>query len=130
MNRDSKKISAYHGEIAIDPADGSILRLSVIADLEPADQVVKSNILVEYGPVEIGARSYICPVKSVSIWVAKIPESKALQTMLNDVVFAQYHLFRSESRVLTGNDGDAAVHPDTIPGDAGSSALAVAAGIP
>jgi hypothetical protein len=130
MNRDFKKISAYHGEIAIDPADGSILRLSVIADLEPADQVVKSNILVEYGPVEIGARSYICPVKSVSIWVAKIPESKALQTMLNDVVFAQYHLFRSESRVLTGNDGDAAVHPDTIPGDAGSSALAVAAGIP
>jgi hypothetical protein len=130
MNRDFKKISAYHGEIAMDPADGSILRLSVIADLEPADQVVKSNILVDYEPVEIGARNYICPVKSVSIWVAKIPDSKALQTMLNDVVFAQYHLFRSESRVLTGNDGDATVHPDMIHLDPGSSAVEEKVGIP
>ena len=63
------KISAYHGEIAIDVADGSILQLTIVADLEKSDPIVKSNILVEYGPVEIGGRNYICPLKSVSLWV-------------------------------------------------------------
>ena len=97
-----RKLSGYHGEISIDPEDGSILRLTVVADLEPKDPIARSNILVEYGPVEIGGRSYICPVKSVSIWVAPEANASSLQTLLNDVVFADYHLFRSESRILVG----------------------------
>ena len=74
---------------------------------------MKANILVEYGPVEIGGKTYLCPVKSVSISQAQpllhalqmqdfrtanmtqdtqnLPGS--LQTLLNDVAFEQYHVF-------------------------------------
>jgi len=100
-----EKISAYHGEFTIDVADGSILRLTVVADMEKSDPIVKSNILVEYGPVEIGGRNYICPLKSVSLWVTPTLYSNVRQTMLTDAAFTQYHLFRSESRVLIGNLG-------------------------
>jgi hypothetical protein len=103
-NREFRKMSGYHGEIAIDPADGSILRLTLVADLDPADPVGVSNIMVEYAPVEIGGRNYICPIKNVSIWVTSPEGPNALQTLLNDVDFAQYHLFRSEARILFGSD--------------------------
>src|SRR5208337_2879214 len=61
-----RRIVGYHGDIAIDPLTGTILRLRVEADLKPTDPVVKAAILVEYGSVEIGGRTYFCPVKSVS----------------------------------------------------------------
>jgi hypothetical protein len=103
-NGDFRKVPAYHGEIAIDPEDGTILRLSLVADLDPTDPVGVSNIMVEYGSVEIGGKNYICPIRSVSMWVATASTFEATQTLLNDVDFAQYHLFRSESRVLLGNE--------------------------
>ena len=102
---------AYHGEIAIDPAAGDILRITVISDLAPPDQSVQSSIAVEYGPVPIGGISYICPVRSLAL--SKTPyyiskdaapaESTLIQTQLNDTSFVDYHLFRAEARVLTGD---------------------------
>jgi hypothetical protein len=121
-NRIFQQFSGYHGVIAIDPVNGSILRLTLQADLKPSDPIMRSDILVEYGPVEIGGRTYICPVKSVSITLAPVQTSNTvamsryrgevldtdrknapeqLQTLLNDVVFVQYHMFRSDVRVLT-----------------------------
>lgn len=99
--------SAYHGEVGIDPATGAILRLTVQADPPPGSPILRGDILVEYGPVEIGARTYTCPLHSVSITLA----ASALEafapspdtTLLNDVTFGDYHLFRAESRILTGD---------------------------
>src|SRR5580698_1976460 len=54
---------AYHGEIEIDPASGEVLRLSEIADTNPVEP---ASIAVEYAPVTIGGRSYICPVRGVA----------------------------------------------------------------
>jgi hypothetical protein len=97
----------YHGEIAIDPATGSILRLTLISDPQPPYQQVEIEIMVEYAPVEIAARTYICPVKSVA--VSKIPVVGAVAdakhplpvtTRLNDVSFTNYHLFRTETKIL------------------------------
>jgi VWFA-related protein len=118
-----QQLSGYHGEIAVDPANGTILRLTLEADLKPTDPIVKANILVEYGPVEIGGKSYLCPVKSVSISQARPPHALqlqdfragnmtqdtqnlrgSLQTLLNDVAFEQYHLFRASAHVLSGHD--------------------------
>jgi len=113
-----QRFSGYHGEIAIDPTNGAIFRLTLQADLQRTDPLVRSNILVEYGPVEIGGKSYICPVKSVSIMLISaqasamerypgaMPEQEVtadpeqLRTLLNNVVFDQYHVFRAESRIL------------------------------
>ena len=101
--------SAYEGEIAINPADGSILRLTLKAKMKPDGLVTRANMLVEYGPVEIGGIPYICPVRSVAFTLVRKDGvdgyGKAqgpLQAKLNDVTFKQYHRFRSEVRVLTG----------------------------
>lgn len=122
-----KQLSGYHGEIAIDPANGTILRLTVAAELGKSDPIVKADILVEYGPVEIGGATYICPLKSVSISLAREQDvhavrmqrysatrveqnnqdiPKPLQTLLDDVAFEQYHVFRAESSILTGESAE------------------------
>jgi hypothetical protein len=95
-----------------DPADGSILRLTLVAGLKPSDPVIKGDLMVEYGPVEIGGKTYICPVKSVALSLQHViylaAESAAYlgfpQTRVNDVLFKQYHPFRADVRVLTGTN--------------------------
>src|SRR6185437_3268601 len=107
-----KKIAAYHGELAIDPATGNIRGLLLQADLKGGDPVAKADILVEYGPVEIGGRTYICPVHSVSRSLAQTVQVnqryhyalanqiQPLKNSLNDVRFIEYHVFRGDTRVL------------------------------
>ena len=113
---------AYRGEIAIDPNNGTILRISVQADLRPPDEsdslskAPEAAILVEYGPVVIGNGTYTCPLKGVGLF--KLPNPRFItqggdyysqqgrqvtipsQTFVNDVSFTQYHLFRTEVRIL------------------------------
>jgi len=134
-----KRLSGYHGEITVDSLNGAVLRLTLEADLQPTDPLLRSDIVVEYGPVEIGGKTYICPVKSVSITVSPALPSDAaemqryrgklldkdygaarehLQTLLNDVAFEQYHLFRAEARILTGDSAVAeANQPASGPAD-------------
>ena len=106
----------YHGEIAIDPATGSILRISVVTDMAPPHQAIAMAMLIEYAPVTMGGRTYICPVHGVAY--SKIPlttpgpvqvaasrpaAQNAVETMrteLNDTVFTQYHRFGSEMRIV------------------------------
>jgi hypothetical protein len=107
-----RQFSAYEGEITIDPSNGTIRRLSLKATgLKKTDPIVKANIMVEYGPVELGGRTYICPLKGIALSLAsEVPLSLGareedfppLQTSLNDVVFEQYHLYHADSHVLPG----------------------------
>jgi hypothetical protein len=131
--REKREVPAYHGEIAINPADGSILRITVLADFEPSDPNVKANLLVEYGSVEIGNRRYICPVKSVALSVVRNPKTNAflplffkefspagsssLRMRINNVRFIHYHLFRAESRILTEEEAAREIPPgpDAVP---------------
>ncbi|MGA9062243.1 MAG: hypothetical protein WB341_11320 [Terracidiphilus sp.] len=103
----------YHGEIAIDPATGSVFRISVVADLTGPYQTMRTEILVEYAPVAIGDRTYFCPVHGVTY--SKVPvagpaqdpqgSTLTVQTQVNDVAFTHYHLFRSEAHMVGGGDG-------------------------
>lgn len=117
---DLNRASGYHGEIGLDPATGAILRLALIADIDPGLSLTRADIMVEYGPVEIGSKTYICPVRSVSFSEGRavmlvrtlIGIGDALGppiTRLNDVSFTDYHVFRTEMRILTGDEpgGDA-----------------------
>ena len=112
----------YHGEIAVDPDTGAILRLELIFDLESTTPLIVSEIVVKYGPVDIGGKTYICPVESVSIsrgrsvvalsetlnararnqWRESFRTYGPYATMMNDVTFESFHLFHADSRVLTG----------------------------
>jgi hypothetical protein len=69
--------------------------------------------MVEYGPVVIGANTYICPARSVSIsrqrrimdieeWGETFKVDAPFETLLDDMVFDKYHMFRSTARMLPG----------------------------
>lgn len=97
---------AYIGEIAVDPASGAIYRLTLQASVNDPE-ISESNVVVEYGPIEIGGKTYICPIRSIAISRGPLqdrsgtPIPEALtQTYLNDVSFTDYHVFRSETRIL------------------------------
>ena len=125
-----RRVVGYHGDIAIDPAEGTIRRLVAEADLNPTDPVVRAAIMVEYGPIDLGGNTYFCPARSVSIARAqslqfdptfKFPLANHLQplkTSLNDVAFEQYHVFRADAHVVTEADADHTPAPSS-PGGAG-----------
>jgi VWFA-related protein len=112
-----QRYAAYHVDIAIDPESGVILRLEFRDDLKSTTPLTRSDIMIEYGPVEIGGKTYFCPIRSVSIvrgrdvgvireWDEAFRTWGPYGTMLNDVSFDDYHMFRSESRMLTGFSPD------------------------
>jgi VWFA-related protein len=125
------RLVAYRGEIAVDPAQGSILRLTVEAELKPADPISKADIMVEYGPVEIGGQSYICATRSVALstalsaytFNARFRDLSARwtpgpqQKLLNDVAFEQYHMFRSDLRILPADEAQQHQPPATSPAE-------------
>jgi hypothetical protein len=99
---------AYHGEIAVDPASGTIFRITIQSSGSSGDSVTESAILVEYGPVLIGNKIYISPIhgvarsKSGELKNGKSAASAANPpaVFLNDVSFTGYHVFRAETRIL------------------------------
>ena len=126
-----RQISGYHGEMAVDPEDGAILRLTVIADLESSTHsrsneisglehnlpIYVANMMVEYASVKIGDDSFICPVKNVSLLRARMPvlgrgafashmELGPEKIVLNDVAFGNYREFPEETHTLTGNPAE------------------------
>ncbi len=107
-------VPGYYGEITIDPATGAVLGLTMEADLNQGLPLVRSDILVNYGPVELGGKTYICPVRSLAVWRSRTVSVLALTdwdetsrtygpfaTMKSDMTFDNHHLFRAETRVLT-----------------------------
>jgi hypothetical protein len=114
-------VVAYHSEIAIDPDTGAVLRLVVKTEPD-INAVLEASELVEYGPVEIGGRVYMCPVKNVVLFVAliyegeppgvanegapgphasfRIDDEPLISIALNHASFENYHIFRSEVRIL------------------------------
>lgn len=113
-----RRIVPYRGTMTVDPASGVILRVVLEAELKGSDPVAKAAILVDYGPVEIGGKTYICPVRSISTTTAEKVQidpvyhyaiANALQplvTSLNDVSFTNYHMFRSDVRILSPEEAD------------------------
>ena len=139
-----QEFSAYHGELTVDPSTGTILRLALIADVGRGKPITKAEVMVDYGPVELGGKTYYCPARSVSVTVAPMQGTRQgggpvnlnqspmymrgtptvvnnnggsggdvpHQTMLNEVVFDQYHLFRADVQILTAGNSQ----PGTKPG--------------
>ena len=71
--------------------------------------------MIEYGPVEIGGKEYICPQRSVvimrvrtvntlTVWGETFEVYAPYETRLNDIVYRDYHKFGAEARMLPGFD--------------------------
>lgn len=108
-----EKKELYHGEFAVDPASGTILRLTVQADLEPRLPMQQSDVMVEYTPVMIGGTTYFCPTRSVTVsrqrttmdiheWSESFKVYAPFETVLSDMAYQKFHLFHSVSRLLPG----------------------------
>ena len=94
----------YHGTLSVDPATGTVLRVTVQADLKADDPISLAEIAVEYGSVEIGGNKYVCPLKSLALSDAQVPElssqSPAVRRSLNVTQFTGYHQFRATAHLL------------------------------
>ena len=95
----------YRGELYLDPATGAIDRITLQADLTDADPVTKSEIAVQYGPVDIGGKNYICPIRGIAVsevhnLVMESVDQVGLEKHINVVRFLNYHKFGSTTRIV------------------------------
>ena len=60
------KARGYKGEIAIDPVSGTIRRLVLHADPGSPKELVVADVVVEYGSIELGGKTYICPLRGIA----------------------------------------------------------------
>jgi VWFA-related protein len=103
----------YHGSLWVDPATGSILRLTLEADTKGSIQFRRAAIMVQYGPVQIGEDTFICPLRSVAVSTAAITmnldpitriPAGAPTTWLNVSSFTHYHWFGVTTRIVRDLD--------------------------
>jgi hypothetical protein len=55
----------YHGEIFVDPGTGIVVRLVLQAEFKSSDLVQQEDQRIDYGPVMVGAKDLVLPVKIV-----------------------------------------------------------------
>jgi hypothetical protein len=99
----------YHGNLYLEPATGAVLRVTIESELKRSDPIMRAAVSVQYGPVEIDGKSYICPVRSLAISLVKSHargdmSDREIQR-INEVSFSSYHRFGSTSRIIV--DGPA-----------------------
>ncbi len=105
----------YYGELAIEPATGKVMRLTVKAELDKDAPIAQSGIVVEYGEVEVGGKSYFLPQKAISTTVGPFNHvtnwtqtnydvfktvDKFIVTAVNDMRFEKYQVFKGELRIV------------------------------
>ncbi len=105
----------YQGSLWIDPASGTILRVTFVADLKGNSTIERGAILVDYGPVPIADKTVICPVRSLALSSAPATVNANFEGVatewLNENLFADYHMFASTSRILNEQSTASALSP-------------------
>ena len=106
----------YQGSLWVDPATGTILRVSLVADLSGNSALNRGAIVVEYGRVTIADKTFICPVRSLALSSAPSTVNDifegATTEWLNENLFTSYHIFAATSRILTESDAATSRTPD------------------
>lgn len=117
---------AYHGSLWMDPISGTILRITLIAEVDSNSNLARAATLIDYGSVQVGNASLVCPIRSIALSDAP-PSlannmSGATTEWLNENLFANYHLFASTSRILSQNTAGAA--PNAASGESNPNSRA------
>lgn len=104
---------AYHGDLYVDPMTGSILRVALEAELKETNVITRAAIVVQYGKVDIGGSTFLCPVHSVAISVDQNRAGTAIGgetqvTRINETSFTDYHRFGSTARIVASAAGSQA----------------------
>jgi hypothetical protein len=97
----------YEGSLWLDPATGTILRITIEADSKGNVAYQQAAMLVQYGAVEIGGNRFILPVRSLALSRVAISAEMSIgdapSEWLNETLFTGYHRFASTTRILTGD---------------------------
>jgi hypothetical protein len=56
---------SYHGMFFVDPDTGIVVRMITQAELKPGDVVHLQDTRIDYGPVTVGGKSMVLPIKTV-----------------------------------------------------------------
>jgi VWFA-related protein len=101
---------AYHGSLWVDPETGVVLRLSIEIGENEVGQFKRFAVMVQYAPVQIGGRNFICPVRSLALDLASAGVTSSLfgnsgladapTEWLNVASYSGYHRFASTTRIL------------------------------
>ena len=131
---------SYHGTLAIDPATGAVLRITIEASLGSGNPLLSASTMIEYGSVTIGDRKFICPVHSLAISLEpgrlagcgagsvtingvgdllawdNVARQCALTPVLliNETRFTEYHRLGSTARIIA-NAPTSETPPSTTP---------------
>lgn len=112
------KVPAYHGSLFIDPTSGVVLRMTLEAEMADSP-VSRAATVIEYGPVVIGDRKFICPLRSMNLYEGPFepgpqaselpgtatPALEPTSTLyVNETSFTKYHRLGSEMRILPAAD--------------------------
>jgi VWFA-related protein len=133
-NRTIRVKPDYQGSLWIDPATGTITRVTLIADLRGNPKFERGAVLVEYGPVEIGEKTLIGPVRSLALSAAPATVNSTLSSVatewLNENLFTNYHLFASTSRIVSEQAATSTAPPPSPENTQSVSAPAVVEATP
>jgi VWFA-related protein len=102
--------AAYHGSLWVDPETGAVLRLTLEIGENEVGQFKRFAVMVQYAPVQIGGRNFICPVRSLALDLASAGVTSSLfgnsgladvpTEWLNVASYSGYHRFASTTRIL------------------------------
>jgi VWFA-related protein len=122
----------YQGSLWVDPATGTIVRVTLVADLKGDSAIERVEILVDYGPVQIANKTVICPVRSLALASSPATVNASLEgaatEWLNENLFTDYHMFASTSRILTEQSAAAVLSAPSITANAPNVQASAAAG--
>jgi VWFA-related protein len=139
----------YHGTISIDPATGAVMRLTIEASLSNGDPLVGAATMIEYGPITLGARTFICPVRSLAVSVDQFGPEKASshngiednaqwgnpiakgapgqELLINETHFTGYHRLGTSMRILADGAEPGAPNGNDAPGQSPAASAPTAA---
>jgi hypothetical protein len=63
--KDYKTTAPYRGEFFIDPDSGIVVRMITEAQLQPSDVVHQVDERIDYGPVTVGGKTVVVPVRTI-----------------------------------------------------------------
>jgi VWFA-related protein len=137
-----RETPGYHGSLAIDPATGAILRITLEAELKSGDPLLRAATVIEYAPVSIGDQRFICPVRALALSMEEasqngdsgisttISSSQAADRamaspashrdlspllLLNETSFTHYHRLGASTRILADAGEPNALTPGAPP---------------
>jgi len=90
--------SGYHGMVYIDSETGEVRRITQIADDVPKGYPIYQTLVsTDYDYVSVGGQRYLLPVGAQIV----LRERRRGRLELNRLHFADFHRFRSTSRILS-----------------------------